>query len=132
MTSLARTVVVLLILSVLVLPGCVGLGALGFGATGVQALGEDAAELLVVEHSFDAVYAAALKEVESRGTLRYTEARIGKIDAEILGSRVEVRITGPKRGTVRCVVSARRNIGISPDQRLASDLASSIEDRLDG
>ncbi len=110
------------------LAACVGLGSMG--DAGVHGLANDEAEVFIVGHDFEAVVAAAEKELESRGEVISALRKLGVIRGTVRDSDVTIRVESPQRGTTRVVVRARGDLGLSPRRSLAAAMARGLERRL--
>ena len=116
------------VVGMLALGACVGLG--NMGDAGVHGLADDEAEVYIVGHEFDAVVAAAVKELETRGEVVSALRKLGVIRGTVEDTDVTVRVDPPQRGTIRVVVQARGDLGLSPRRSLAAAMARSLERRL--
>ncbi len=116
------------VVGMLALGACVGLG--NMGDAGVHGLADDEAEVYIVGHDFDAVVTAAVRELESRGEVVSALRKLGVIRGTVKDTDVTVRVDPPQRGTIRVVVQARADLGLSPRRSLAAAMARSLERRL--
>ena len=104
--------------------GCVMM-LVGAGAAGGYAVGRDYIQG-EMEKSFDSVYASALQSVESLGIIesKYNNSSVGKINAKVETSSLQIIVERLTRHAVRLRVKSRKNL--LPNLDLAQRVYSSI------
>ena len=118
-----RKVLVLLLIC-FSLCGCV-MVLVGAGAAGGYAIGRDYIQG-EMEKSFDSVYSSALHIVEGLGTIesKYSNSSVGKINAKVETSSLQIIVERLTRHAVRLKVKSRKNL--LPNLDLAQRVYSSI------
>ena len=105
--------------------GC-ALFLIGVGAVGGYAIiAEDEIEG-TVKTKYDKMWERATDIIGRRGTPIIENKGIGKIEADVEGSKVEINITRVNFRTVRLRVKARKDKGVFPDMTRAKDIYNEI------
>ncbi len=109
-------------------PGCILVGA-AVVAGAVYTTGDDSAALRA-EIDRETAFAAARSYVDEKGLLDMADPNAGRIEARVWESDVTIDVTEAENDRTVIEVTARRHIGLSPDQDVAKTIAEGIALRL--
>lgn len=113
---------------IVLLSGCLLVAGAAVGAGAVHVLGEDAAEVNL-ERDWDTVFNAGVDAVETLGSVETQDREAGVIEGHVKEADVTVKLEQVTKSTVKVVVEARKNEGVSPAPEIAQDVSHAIAER---
>lgn len=111
--------------AVLAAPGCVFLAGAAIGAGVVHVVGEDSTEV-VVEQSYQSVFDASKEELGAQGVVEASDSDSGMVEGSVGSSSVRITVRRETDSSVRLIIKARKNAGISPDPETAEQLSYGV------
>ncbi len=114
-----------MIVSLLVFSGCAAI-LIGAGVAGGVAISEDTAKL-EVDTSYERAWTVVYSTIKSMGAVNTQDKDVGKIEANIQDSRVDVKVLPITSKAVRIEVKARKNL--LPNMDLAMMIVNRINSK---